>query len=197
MSVTGNSIDIHSAATKCWLIWKERCCRIFEDKSSSSLSINLAVLRHLQFWKPAEDAHRNEANVSHQIEKTKCYWNPPLANQSKINFDAAWVSESLISGFGLILRNCAGNRQGAKSGFFKATCPEKAEALALLQGSKWAKEMNLTYLWMEGDCERIMAFTQGKNSLVKWQNESILKEAMLILSGCDNFLGFIFTTNRP
>ncbi|XP_026444924.1 uncharacterized protein LOC113345369 [Papaver somniferum] len=135
----------------------------------------------------------SRASVSHQIEKTICYWNPPSANQLNINFDAAWVSESLISGFGLILRNCAGNTQGAKSEFFRATCPEKEEALALLQGAKWDKEMNLKYFWIEGDCERILAFTQGNNNLVKWQNESTLKEAMLLLSGCDNFLGFIYT----
>lgn len=75
----------------------------------------------------------------------------------------------------------------------KATCPEKAEGLAmLLHGAPWSKDLNLSNFWLEGNCGRILKNTKGVEGLVKWQNQGLVKEAIEIPRGCNHFLGFKF-----
>lgn len=47
-----NSISMALAATKCWFIWKERCLRIFEDKSITPIQLSLDISRHCEYWHP-------------------------------------------------------------------------------------------------------------------------------------------------
>ncbi|XP_026410647.1 uncharacterized protein LOC113305869 [Papaver somniferum] len=47
-----NSISMALAATKCWFIWKERCLRIFEDKSRTPIQLAVDILRHYEYWHP-------------------------------------------------------------------------------------------------------------------------------------------------
>lgn len=79
------------------------------------------------------------------VDETESFfpWKGPAINNLKITFDASWSSANLDSGFGLIIRNSTGESKGAKSGVFKASYPEKSEALAWLQGVKWARDLKL------------------------------------------------------
>lgn len=86
--------EIEILATKCWLIWKERCLRIFQSKSTTSIQLSLAVQRHLAFWSPLRQLKQgvinNTTSVLHShIDINASRWSKPQINQLKINFDAS------------------------------------------------------------------------------------------------------------
>lgn len=105
-----NNSDIEIMATKCWLIWKERCLRIFQSKSTTTLQLALAVQRHMKFWSPL-NANKNETSyhrtptVTVTSNRTDQVWTKPLSTRSKVNFDASWIDSSSPAGFGLIQRS--------------------------------------------------------------------------------------------
>lgn len=74
-------------------------------------------------------------------------WIPPDTNSYKINFDASWVDEINLAGYGLILRSETGSAIQAGSGTFYASSPEEAEALTLLEAARWATSMNCKQHW--------------------------------------------------
>ncbi|XP_026435520.1 uncharacterized protein LOC113333224 [Papaver somniferum] len=138
-------------ATKCWFIWKEMCNRIFEEKNVYSLQTSIIIHRHLNFWNcdTRNIITTNGCNVTKKMKIVP--WKCPEHNCFKLNYDASWISESVYAVFGLIIRDHAGNGRAAKSGVFYAASAEKAEALALLYGARWAKDADLAHFWIEGD----------------------------------------------
>lgn len=82
--IAGNSNDnvIEIVATKCWIVWKVRCMRIFEGKSSNSLQTSLAVLRHLRFWTPSLLDVSSELDTGH-ISEGYSYKLKPLLHKQR------------------------------------------------------------------------------------------------------------------
>ncbi|XP_026417328.1 uncharacterized protein LOC113312806 [Papaver somniferum] len=120
-------------------------------------------------------------------------WEAPVLHQLKLNIDASWLNATSISGYGMILRSDSGEAITTRAGKVKATCPEEAEALTLLEAASWAKEMDFQSFWIEGDCHRIMDFANIKPSSIHWRNQAIIFEAKKLLESCgSNFLGFTF-----
>lgn len=133
--IAGNSNDnvIEIVATKCWIIWKERCMRIFEGKASTSLHTSLVVLRHLIFQTPSLLDVSTELDTGYISDLTtpiqpivqthnNCKrWNPPEPNSYKNNIDASRVDENNLAGYGLILRFETGAAIQAGSGTFYAS----------------------------------------------------------------------------
>ncbi|XP_026442636.1 uncharacterized protein LOC113342254 [Papaver somniferum] len=123
-------------------------------------------------------------------------WTKPQHNQSKINFDASWSDNFSLAGYGMILRDETGEVVQAKAGSIRASTAEDSEALSLLETACWAKSMELSNFWVEGDCERLILFAQNKVSNIFWRNQAIVSEAVRILQTCNNFLGFAFKNRK-
>ncbi|XP_026383924.1 uncharacterized protein LOC113279445 [Papaver somniferum] len=207
--ITGNSTNnvIEIIATKCWLIWKERCLRVFQDKSASSLQLSMAVIRHIKFWSPSllnNLSMNGESSQASDVARTlvvDCImnpninkrWLPPNLNQFKLNFDASWIDEKSIAGYGLIFRSATGTTVQAGSGAIFASSPEEAEALALLEAAKWATIMDFKHFWIEGDCKGVLDYAKVLSSTIHWRNQAIVNEAQRILKSCEHFLGFTFS----
>ncbi|XP_026396673.1 uncharacterized protein LOC113291342 [Papaver somniferum] len=202
---TNNVIEV--VTTKCWLIWKELCMNVFQDKSISSFQLSLDVLRHLKFWYSSSlNTTPSDAGLSLtnslvtsyvnnivRISTNNSTWLPPSLNQFKLNFDASWIDTNENAGYGLIFRSSAGITIQAGSGTINAAIPEEAEALALLEAAKWEIIMNCKYFWIEGDCKGVIDFAQGHNSTIHWRNKAIVIEVQIIIQTCEQFLGFIFS----
>ncbi|XP_026428871.1 uncharacterized protein LOC113324797 [Papaver somniferum] len=189
--VEGDTLT-ETCATKCRFIWKERCNRIFEEKCTSSLQLSITIQRHINYLSKPRRNMNQQTSCANLVAHKNILWTLPESQCNKINYDASWVSAVDNAGYRLILQNDAGEGRAAKSGIFKASCPEKYEALYLLQGAKWARGEGLSSFWLEGDCERMVNFIQVKESMMDWRNQRIVKEATKILEDCSNFLGFKF-----
>ncbi|XP_026417363.1 uncharacterized protein LOC113312843 [Papaver somniferum] len=107
--------DIHleTLLTKMWFIWKERCDRIFEAKSKDSSVLNLEILRYVEFW-----STKKGKSLRHTRKKiTSFKWKVPSMGRLKFNVDATWISESLSSTYGFIMRNESGDCEGGKNAY--------------------------------------------------------------------------------
>ncbi|XP_026436153.1 uncharacterized protein LOC113334016 [Papaver somniferum] len=156
-----NSISMALAATKCWFIWKERCLRVFEKQERTSEQLVVDISRNFAYWHPQNlDIDTTQPRIKTVHNKL---WNFPAKDSLKLNCDASWVSKYTDAGFGCVLRNWLGTGKGAAMGVFRASTAKEAEALALLQTTRWAHQNNLQNLVIEGDNEFTINYLQGKS----------------------------------
>ncbi|XP_026435214.1 uncharacterized protein LOC113332934 [Papaver somniferum] len=182
------------AATKCWFIWKERCLRIFEDKSRTPIQLALDISKHYEYWYPMTLNSLNQ--TQDKTIKAIPHWTFPIKNTFKLNCDASSLSEKTNAGFGFVLRNWTRTFKGAESGIFRTSTAEEAEALALLQAAKWAKLHNIQHLVIEGDNMATIRYLQGKESTIQWQSIAILDEVKNLVEQMISFLGFQYVDRR-
>ncbi|XP_026451286.1 uncharacterized protein LOC113351536 [Papaver somniferum] len=179
-------IPIEMILTKAWFIWKERCNRVFEQKQQSNTQLGLEIKRFLEFWYKGNMNSRQSSKGNLRIQN----WSFPKSSQLKLNIDVAWISVDLSAGFSLILRNDAGDFELGKAGSFTTSSPEEAEAIWLLQGAIWALDKGISNFTVEGDCQNLFDYLNGKDSQISWQNRSIMDEVKEKISRCQIFLGF-------
>ncbi|XP_026445017.1 uncharacterized protein LOC113345454 [Papaver somniferum] len=135
----GGDISTETSATKCWFIWKERCNRVFEAKATSSLQLSIINQRHVNYWSTTQGNMDQQTSCTNSVAQQSVPWKLPDSKCDKINYDASWVSHVNNASYGLIMRNDAGDGKAGKSRIIEASSPEKAEALALLQGARGPK----------------------------------------------------------
>ncbi|XP_026451010.1 uncharacterized protein LOC113351195 [Papaver somniferum] len=182
------------ATTKCWFIWKESCLRIFEDKSRTPEQLTLDITRHYAYWHPANLDSLTEPQC--RIIKPKPYWNFPVINTFKLNCDASWLSENTNAGFGFIFGNWTRTFKGAESGVFRNSTAEVADALTVLQATKWIISKNLQNLVIKGDNQTVMRHLQRKFSTIQWKSLAILEEVKKIADNLVSFLGFHYVDRK-
>ncbi|XP_026452989.1 uncharacterized protein LOC113353675 [Papaver somniferum] len=182
------------AATKCWFIWKERCLRVFENKTRTTEQLALAISRHFAYWHPENRVTTHETN---NITQTRdIYWNLPAVNTLKLNRDTSWLSEITNDGFGFIIRNWIGTFQAAEIGWCRTFSVEEAEALALLRATQCATKNNIQNLVIEGDNQATIWYLQGKATTVRWKCIAILEEVKLLANQLVSFLVFQYVDTR-
>ncbi|CAL9019993.1 unnamed protein product, partial [Prunus brigantina] len=112
----------------------------------------------------------------------------PDAHVIKVNFDAAWVASSGKAGAGLIARNANGEFVGAKCLSFQAESSIMAEAIAGLEGCKWASELGLSEVCFEYDSKELVESVKGNIKRGRWNLYPLLsriRECNSIFSNCN------------
>ncbi|XP_026383644.1 uncharacterized protein LOC113279154 [Papaver somniferum] len=183
-------ISIELILTKMWFTWKERCNRVFEDKAKTAISMAIEIQRHIYFWSKRSCKPKKTKQV--QKKKASPIWKSPQKDSLKINVDAAWISETLPSGYALVMRNGVGPFEGGRAGQSAGSDPQEAEAIRVLQATVWAKEKNIKNFSIEGDCERLFNYFHRNNSDISWRAKACLDELNMIENLCTNFWGFYF-----
>ncbi|XP_026458612.1 uncharacterized protein LOC113359124 [Papaver somniferum] len=183
-------ISIELLLTKMWFIWKERCDKIFEDKTKNANILALEIQRHVEFW----STRKRKTTKSKQVQKNKLNpkWKAPNIDTLKINVDASWISEVLPSTCAFILRNYTRDCERGRAGQAAGSDPQEAEPIGVLQAAIWAKERKIQNFSIEGDCESIFIYIHGKNSDISGRTKAYINEANRISHLCNNFLGFFF-----
>ncbi|XP_026458944.1 uncharacterized protein LOC113359545 [Papaver somniferum] len=173
-----------------WFIWKERCNRVFENKSTTVKNLAMEIQGHVAFWAQRS----NLQNKAKKLKKKtlKPLWQAPSKDTLKINVDAAWISDSLPSSYALILRDDTGISGGGKARQSATADPQESEALGVMQAAIWAYEKGLEKFNIEGDCKSIFKYLQGKAADISWCSRDYLDEANRLAHLCNNFLGFYF-----
>ncbi|CAL8162073.1 unnamed protein product [Prunus armeniaca] len=95
-------------------------------------------------------------------------WTAPDAHVIKVNFDAAWLASSGKARAGLIARNANGEFVGAKCLSFQAESAIMAEAIAGLEGCKWASELGLSEVCFESDSKELVGSVKGNIKRGRW-----------------------------
>ncbi|XP_026459192.1 uncharacterized protein LOC113359834 [Papaver somniferum] len=117
-------------------------------------------------------------------------WTCPQSSFVKLNFDASFKEKTKDVGIGLILRNCAGVRDGGRCYYIKVMDPEQAEAKALLEAIIWARRKGIRKLHLKGDCENVIRALNGSLSSIKWTIRNIILDSLNLL---DYFEGWLCT----
>lgn len=66
---TGNERMADICAIKCQFIWKERCTRNFEEKTTSSVQISFSIQRYIDFW-CSKSTKINRSPILMQMQET-------------------------------------------------------------------------------------------------------------------------------
>lgn len=93
-------------------------------------------------------------------------WNSPESNSCKINFDASWADENNLARYGLIVRSETRTTIQAGSETFHASSSKESEARTLLEAARWTTSMNCKHFSIEGDCNGVIDFAQGKTNSI-------------------------------
>ena len=111
------------------------------------------------------------------------HWRPPENNFYKVNFDVATFRSTDSAGIGVILRDCAGEVIGALS--MPISMPQTVadvEALVCRQAVKFATEIGLTRVVIEGDSAVIVnALTMPNGDQTSYGN--IIEDICALASG--------------
>ncbi|XP_026378246.1 uncharacterized protein LOC113272653 [Papaver somniferum] len=111
-----------------WFIWKAICELVFDNKRSSTNSLNTEL----------EISARTEGSGTN-INR----WNPPQRGWLKINIDASVPPGSNIAGIALIIRYFAGQLVEAWTMIERVRDVTQAEVVAALKALRWIYQLQL------------------------------------------------------
>lgn len=122
-----------------WLIWKDRCGLVYEQKRQSPVEIAAAADSLT-----AECLHAfQNTKESSSVSSNNTRWLAPPAGTYTVNVDA-YFSASGLAAFGIIIRDSLGAVIQAVSGRFHHILNiEHAEMKAILEGLKLARSLQL------------------------------------------------------
>ncbi|XP_024164093.1 uncharacterized protein LOC112171090 [Rosa chinensis] len=84
-------------------------------------------------------------------------WCPPTEPLIKVNVDGAWDKNTTSSGSGVIIRDARGKFIAGSSRSYIAGSIIEAEAIALVDGLKLVKQLNLDNIVMESDSHELIS----------------------------------------
>ena len=89
-------------------------------------------------------------------------WSPPPKDHYKVNFNATFFAEIRSVGVGVVVRDCDGQIIGAlRQNIGSVQFVEMAEALAARRAVRFATELCVFQVIIEGDCSRVIAALKG------------------------------------
>ena len=118
-------------------------------------------------------------------------WRPSDLHCLKINFDAAVFRRSSLAGIGVVVRNNAGEVEGAlSSSISMAQSVADLEALACLKAVQFALELGITRVVFEGDSAVVInALLHGAGAFASFDN---ILDDIRMLSAVFHFVDFVF-----
>ncbi|MCL7032169.1 hypothetical protein MKW94_005594 [Papaver nudicaule] len=166
-----------------WQLWKSRCTKIYEHKTLHPNMIidnikHFCIKYNLNFT--TASAPNSVARSTHR-NKIVSRWAPPPLNWRKLNFDAAFNSNTKTAGIGLIVRDAAGRCMEVLVKAVKATDAGQAEALAMLEAAVWISQKNYECIIVEGDCKTVIEAVSSNFAAVKWQDHNLLSDISRLL----------------
>lgn len=92
-----------------WGVWKERNCRVWENKVTQAHDVALmTTLRLLDFFV----FHNSTGDTNSSGRQTCIKWLPPSAGWLKVNIDGAFDYHTKQGGWGLLVRGSSGQFLG-------------------------------------------------------------------------------------
>ncbi|KAL4361670.1 hypothetical protein GQ457_04G031690 [Hibiscus cannabinus] len=134
-----------------WAIWFARNKLVHENTVQTRSEIVTFIRGYLAELKAVS------TKLSHPNVRVAVRWVPPHENQVKINVDASFSSTATRSTSGMIIRDNKGLILGAAYRInFRVYSVFEAEALAVLQGLQFGKDIGCNDVCVEGDAKSII-----------------------------------------
>ncbi|XP_024640669.1 uncharacterized protein [Medicago truncatula] len=170
-------------AMNLWSLWKSRNLRIWQNISETCQAISARAQQMLVEWREANMRKQKCSAAGHMVVQqadvnmhyvgassllsSHIKWTKPQQGKLKCNIDAAFSEDLNHVGFGLCIRDAAGNFRKAKMMWSNPICrPEIGEALGLLYAIQWVYELQLTNVDFEMDAKLVVDyFNKGSNNV--------------------------------
>ncbi|XP_026398797.1 uncharacterized protein LOC113294610 [Papaver somniferum] len=178
---------INLAVITMWHIWKTRCVKVFDGKNLHPRSVIKQIFTF---------SHQNNIciNTGYNRDRqesrdlTPQHWSYPPLNWIKMNIDVSMLPNTNFVGLSFVLRNHTGSLLEAMAITLRARDIFQAEAIAVLQATRWIAERNFSKIILEGDNKIIIeALNSGKLEGVKWEDHSMLLECLSLINKLHDF----------
>lgn len=157
--------------------WKHRCNVFFDNLQVHCATVIRNVNSHMNNWCKVQTMVNTGNGTGHNVVSR--IWKRPEPDVIKINLMLRVVD--IVAGLGLIARNNAGTFNGARSAPVKGLEPEEAEALAALEGIKWAAAKGFRKIHIEGDSQNVVNVINGKAGAVARLHNNIIQDCQFLL----------------
>ncbi|XP_074323179.1 uncharacterized protein LOC141660115 [Apium graveolens] len=140
-------------ATILWGIWSARNLKVWQNKMlTTQMAMQSSVLQVKQ-WRDSQKLKLARSNMTIQANKDVVVkWRSPDEGRLKINVDAHIVLGNPWFSCGLVLRDHGGNFIAARARRFAGVVPVvEAEAIAILEATRWASLLDLQHVDVESD----------------------------------------------
>ncbi|XP_026434311.1 uncharacterized protein LOC113331883 [Papaver somniferum] len=181
--LTSSQFQTHlvTAMNTAWCIWKDRCFKVFEDKTPNPQITARTSLRI------SEDISNNlvstpNTNATHSVHDNNSDFLYQISQNNLILYcDASFDKDTNNSGIGIVAMNNAGEFKGCKLVYGRKASCEDAESDALLEAAKWIKEKNLQDVYLVSDAKNVVAYLNNVIGQASWTSCSILDGCLFLL----------------
>ncbi|XVF78426.1 hypothetical protein PTKIN_Ptkin14bG0131700 [Pterospermum kingtungense] len=140
---------IEEGFTLLWSIWRNR-----EIMNRESLKAQHVVEQGMAFLQEFRHAH---VKCRTYIPSVILPWKAPEGNLYKVNFDGVFKRKEELGGIGVVIRDTSGLVTGAMHVAAPFCCePDVAEATAAMMAVRFAKDLGLFRVIVEGDALRVI-----------------------------------------
>ncbi|KAK9934147.1 hypothetical protein M0R45_021301 [Rubus argutus] len=108
--------------------------------------------------------------------KSNLRWSPPPPGHIKINFDAAWINETKLTGIGVLARDCHGSLIDGSSLLCLSGSPLEAEARAALTAVTLANKFHHVPIIFESDSKVLVDCISMNDSAQNWKIAPIISK---------------------
>ena len=174
-----------------WLLWNRRNSIHFGRPPLLVDSICSKAGSYLQEFLQAQTEEEPVPPLPPPMQQ----WRPPDLQCLKINFDAMVFRRLSLAGIGVVVRNSAGEVEGALSSSIpKAQSVADLEALACLKAIQFALELGISRVVFEGDSAVVInALLHGAGAFASFSN---ILDDIRMLSAVFQFVEFVFVNQR-
>ncbi|XP_026459365.1 uncharacterized protein LOC113360029 [Papaver somniferum] len=172
-----------------WIIWKERCDCVFQDKSLNPIRTAERIQRQLISYsalthEASDDALISAPNSTVMTTNSLNCLQDILNEASLFKFFVYTSFDKLTndSGSGIVFYDTAGAFVGFKGSYAAGIIDAEAgECRDVLEGLKWAKAMELDGVHIISDTHTVVNSINNKALSVRWENRKIIQEINQLL----------------
>ncbi|XP_026459091.1 uncharacterized protein LOC113359716 [Papaver somniferum] len=163
-----------------WCIWKARCSKVFEDKTSNprmvartAMSIAAETVNTLTTVPPCTIL-RNAAVV----EPNDLILHP---NCITIFCDGSFDKDTNKAGIGIVAMHSTDGFRGCKLISWRCISPEETECYALLEDAHWIRDQGFQNICLVSDAKNVMAYLNNYRDQISWSSCSVLDDCLFLL----------------
>ncbi|KAM1035501.1 hypothetical protein ACFX2I_038642 [Malus domestica] len=160
--------------TTCWYIWKARCNFLFNQQPIFPRQIIAVITHSVAAFKESSQATVISLPISVNGSASDVHWSPPCVGFIKINVDASWLRSGASGFVGVVARDDAGMFVAANRMRVTASSVAVAEALAVLHGCEFGRNMGWNFVIVESDSQESISCIRDLDTMGSWEAFPIL-----------------------
>ncbi|XP_057999119.1 uncharacterized protein LOC131177952 [Hevea brasiliensis] len=175
------------AGLLCWNIWKARNAALYESiKPNHLFLITKAQNAVDELLSLATQQHHSE-HIPADGRRAPFKWQPPPFPVLKCNVDASFVNYSVITGYGVIVRNHVGQFVDGCAASFTCGSPLVAEGIALRAALQFAISRKYNQVIFEVDSLFLVNMLISPFTTIPWKIEGVIHDIKVFWTSYSNW----------